>query len=150
MRHIAVETDAFGPGGAAPIEARTQNEVIAAAAARAICNAADDVDAKAVVVRTRSGWMARLLSKFRLSRPVIALTPNETVRRRIALYFGIIPLQADYPDEIDAQIAQVDRILIDGRWAEPGDLIVIGLGPRAVANGDSGSIIIHSIDQGDS
>lgn len=150
MRHIAVETDAHGPSGTVPIEARTQSELIAAAAARAICNVADDVAAKAVVVRTRSGWMARLLSKFRLSRPVIALTPNESVRRRIALYFGIIPLQADYPSAVDSQIAQADRILIEGRWAEPGDLIVIGLGPRAVANGDSGSIIIHSIDHDDS
>jgi len=145
MRHIAAETEAFGGDDTPPAASSRRNTDVACAVARSLESIADDVNAKVVVVRTRSGRMARLVSKHRLARPVIAVTPAEHVTRRMALYFGVVPVLAEQCHGLEAQIAQVEHMLAERGWAGPGDLIVIGRGPSTVAAGNSGSVTIHAI-----
>ncbi|HJX74402.1 MAG TPA: pyruvate kinase alpha/beta domain-containing protein, partial [Candidatus Deferrimicrobiaceae bacterium] len=45
--------------------------------------------AKAIVVFTRSGHTARIVSKFRPGAPVLAFTPKRSSARRMALYRGV-------------------------------------------------------------
>ena len=146
LERVAQETEAYDEHRFPLVEAGGELEV-ATAVARSICAVANDIGALAVAVWTETGTLARLVSKHRLDRPVIALTPSPTVRRRMSLYYGVIPIQADNPLEISALIAQADWVLTAGEWARPGDLVVIGFGPRSLACGDTGSIFIHTVEE---
>lgn len=59
--------------------------------ADAACRAAASLQAKAIVVFSRSGQSARILSKFRPGAPILAFTPKEASARRMALYRGVTP-----------------------------------------------------------
>lgn len=55
---------------------------------------ADQVQARLVIVATRSGNTARILSNQRGRAPIIGISDNEEVARRMCLYWGVVPLQA--------------------------------------------------------
>ena len=61
------------------------------ALARSARYLARDVGATAVVAVTESGYTAGKVAKYRPSVPVMAATPNEGVRRRLALRWGVMP-----------------------------------------------------------
>lgn len=70
-------------------------EAIASGAVRV----AQDIEAKAIVVFTHSGFSALLISKLRPFMPVVAFTPDEKVYRRLSLLWTVIPMHI--PKEID-------------------------------------------------
>jgi pyruvate kinase len=59
--------------------------------ADAACRAAASLRAKAIVVFSRSGYSARVLSKFLPEAPIIAFTPERSSACRMALYRGVEP-----------------------------------------------------------
>jgi pyruvate kinase len=59
--------------------------------ADAACRAAASLGANAIVVFSRSGYSARILSKFLPEAPIIAFTPRRSSARRMSLYRGVYP-----------------------------------------------------------
>lgn len=57
--------------------------------ARAACEMVERLGARAVVVPTRSGFTARKVAAHRPPVPILALTPEESVRRRLSLVWGV-------------------------------------------------------------
>jgi pyruvate kinase len=56
---------------------------------RAACEMADEIGAAAIVIPTLSGFTARMVARHRPRMPVIALVSDESVRRRLALVWGV-------------------------------------------------------------
>jgi len=87
---------------------------------------ARDIDAAAVVAASESGYTALKAAKFRPPIPVVASTPSESVRRRLAVSWGIIPQTADYTaDGADAVINNAVQSALDTGAAESGDTVVV-------------------------
>jgi pyruvate kinase len=105
-----------------------------------------DVGAGAVVIWAETGRLARLVSKHRLDRPVVALAASEQVQRRVRLYYGIEPVRVERADSADALIHLANRVAVGAGRAGSGDRIVIGFGPHSLAGGETGSIIIHTVE----
>ena len=57
--------------------------------ARAACDLAQRLGAAAIIVPTTSGFTAQQIARHRPPMPIIALTPNDSVRRRLSLMWGI-------------------------------------------------------------
>ena len=74
--------------------------------ARAACALADQVGAAAIVVATRSGFSARNIARHRPRVPVVALTPDESTRRRLSLVWGVTALATAWFDDTDALLAR--------------------------------------------
>ncbi|MCH7812888.1 MAG: pyruvate kinase [Planctomycetes bacterium] len=144
LGHVARETEAHDQTRRIPLKIGLDPEHVAAAVARSLANVADDVKAAAVVVWTESGRLARLVGKHRLDRPVIGLTSTPTTLRRLALYYGVIPMLAPKPAQTQDLLAAAERATACG-WAKPGDLIIIGCGPRSLIGANTGSIVIHTV-----
>jgi pyruvate kinase len=70
--------------------------------AQAACNVATRLGAAAIVVATRSGFTARKVARHRPRLPVIALTGDETVRRRLSLVWGVTALQIPWQESSEA------------------------------------------------
>ncbi|KAK9145283.1 hypothetical protein Sjap_005186 [Stephania japonica] len=54
-----------------------------------------------IVVFTRTGFMAILLSHYRPSGTIFAFTDDERVRQRLALYQGVCPIHMDFSNDAE-------------------------------------------------
>ncbi len=89
------------------------------------CHTAYSLRAKAIVAFTKSGSTAGRVSKYRPKMPVLAITPDFDVCRRLLLHWGVYPVQIPEQKSIDALFAISVRLVKEIKIARPGDLIVI-------------------------
>lgn len=113
---------------------RVQHPVKYLSTPEAVCQAAvslsRNVGAQAIVVFTESGHTAMLVGKNRPAVPIIALTPSQTITRRLALAWGIVPLEFPQVDDTDHRVNQAQDRLKHVGLLTPGQLIVIVTGDR--------------------
>jgi pyruvate kinase len=134
----------LGLRGIAPVEASVPtNEVIAAAS----CEAAAASAAVAICCFTLRGETARLLAEFRPRQPIVAFSPDQAIRRRLALYWGVVPKVMEPVKNADLMTELVsDRLLADG-LAGPGARVVLVYGSPLGVPGQTNSIRLHEIAQ---
>jgi pyruvate kinase len=116
-------------------------QAICAAGARA----ASEIRAKVVVAFTESGTTARLLSKERPDVPIVAYTPYEGIRRRMALYWGVLPKAMRTIPNTDELIRELETSLRAEKLADSGDRLVILLGAPAGTAGGTNLMKLHTI-----
>jgi pyruvate kinase len=112
---------------------------------QAVANSALELDAKAIITATESGYTARMVSKYRPKAPIIAVTPNEHVMRRMCLLWGVTPLlgvDARNTDEM-FQVA-LERAMRAG-YINFGDLVIITAGVPVGRSGTTNLIKIHHV-----
>ena len=107
----------------------------------------DDINAPLDVVWSQAGGSARYISKHRFGVPVVALSTDPAAVRRMALYFGIIPLQATIPGHFDDLPLLVDEICETHKLAEPGERAVICAGAPLGIVGVTNSLSVHTVSR---
>ncbi len=127
------------------VEHRRQPEAIG----RAACQIADTVGASAILAFTQTGGTAALVAKFRPSVPVLAVTPTQHVRRRMALFGGVHSLRVDIEGTTEAQIKSVETAVLAEGELKRGDTVVITMGSPVSAPGTTNLIKIHRLGTGD-
>ena len=87
---------------------------------------ARDIGASAVVAASESGYTALKAAKYRPSIPIVASTPSDRVRRKLALSWGIIPVTTEYTSQgADAIIQTAVQSALDTKAANGGDTVVV-------------------------
>jgi pyruvate kinase len=86
---------------------------------------ARDVGARCIVVASESGYTARKVAKYRPEVPVVATTPNEGVRRRLALSWGIHPVGVSRVGDAAELIERSVEAALDAGFATSGDTVVV-------------------------
>ncbi len=100
------------------------------AVTRAACTLAEEIGARALLVFTRSGSTAHLLSRWRPSVPAYAYTSESSTFRRLALWHGIQPALLAHTEKPDAMLTAATEDLLARRVVQHGDhVVVIGSGP---------------------
>lgn len=97
----------------ASLGAERQNDFLASpedVLAESACEIAIRIGARAIVVPTKSGFTARKIARWRPAIPIIALTPEETTRRRLNLVWGVTALTVPW--------YQDDAVVLE-RFREP-------------------------------
>jgi len=118
---------------------------IAQVIAGTACEAAMVSGAVAICCFTLRGETARLLAEFRPHVPIVAFSPDQAIRRRLALYWGVVPKVMEPVKNADLMTEMVsDRLLEDG-VAAPGDKVVLVHGSPLGVPGQTNSIRIHEI-----
>ena len=101
----------------------------AEATARGAVQAADACDAAAIVCLTQSGGSARALARLRPHRPLLAVTPDRAVQRRLGLVWGVEPvLVPEFGADFDLAVARVAELLRERRGVPAGARVVITAG----------------------
>ncbi len=116
---------------------------------RAACQIADTVGASAILAFTQTGGTAALVAKFRPSVPVMAVTPTQHVRRRMALFGGVHSLRVDIEGTTEAQILSVEAAVLAEGVLKRGDTVVITMGSPVSAPGTTNLIKVHRLGTGD-
>ncbi len=92
------------------------------------CNTAVDLNAKAIVVFTSSGQSARMVSRFRVSTPILGVASDEKVYRKLALSWGVTPMMAPVFTDTDNMLAHARVCAKECNLVKSGDIIVIAAG----------------------
>jgi pyruvate kinase len=92
------------------------------------CELARDLGAKAILASTASGTTARLLSRFRPSVPIIAVTTREDTKRRLCLVWGVESLLIHGLKSVDEMLEVVKAEAVEQGHLVPGDRLVITAG----------------------
>ncbi len=122
-------------------EARSIPEAMCEAGA----SAAAGIGATAIVAFSESGTTARLVSKQRPAAPIVAFTPHEDVRRRMALYWGVIPYTMPRIQNPDERVLEVERRLKEEKLADAGQRIVLLSGTVAGQPGGTNVMKLHEV-----
>jgi len=108
--------------------------------------AAEQIDAKFLVVFTQTGFAARLMSKFRPRAPIVALAQSTRVARRMNILWGVIPSVVAEVGEYHEQIVEkVDEFLKAKKMVQPGDRIVILMGSPIYQRARTNLLRVHQI-----
>lgn len=112
---------------------------------KATCATAADLDAKAIITATSSGYTSKAISKYRPKAPIIAATNTESVRRKLALEWGVYPVLSQLSATTDEVIDNSIASAMEGGYVEEGDLVVITAGVPVGLSGTTNLIKVHSI-----
>ncbi len=63
-----------------------------------------------VVTLTRSGYTAKMISRFKIRQPIIAVTSNPMSKRQLELVYGVVPIHYDYRQETDRILAVANKL----------------------------------------
>lgn len=115
------------------------------AAARAACQIAIQIGAKAIIAFTEGGSTAYRVSKYRPRQPILAITPSEKVMRRLSLFWGVYPVRKPIPHSLDDLFALSGAVAMEAGTATHGDLIVITAGIPLGVTGSTNLVKVHVI-----
>ncbi len=123
MRRIALQAEAALRDH--PLRMLPRPDAHVHAIVAAACTLATRVKARALVVFTRTGRTAQLVSNLRCPVPVLAVTEHAAVARRLALWWGLHSVIARFEEDTDATVIAAEDALVAAGLLAPGDVIVI-------------------------
>lgn len=109
--------------------------VVTEAIGQAAVGMAAQIEAAAIFCLTETGFTARLVSKHRPNCPILAITGQTPVTRRLCMNWGVLPIQyaGDKTDEEKVAFG-IDRAKALG-YLTSGDTVVATAGQAEIAGG---------------
>jgi pyruvate kinase len=117
------------------------------AIADAACHAARDLNARAIVAFTQSGFTARLISQERPEQPIVALTPSREVERRLAICWGVRSQLIRPVETTDEMIEEAEAALLADGTVRRGDVLVIISGSPMWVSGTTNLLKLHRVGE---
>lgn len=109
------------------------------------CKTSNQLHSKAIVAATNTGATAKLISKYRPECPILAITPNDKVRRGLNLNFGVIPKLCAVFNSTDEIIGEAKKVAKELSFANKGDDIIIAAGMPTTQTGGTNMLKIEKI-----
>jgi len=97
-----------------------------------------------IVTLTRSGYTAKMIARFKVVPPIIAVTPERRARKQLELVFGVYPVLIDYRKEKD-RILAVARKLRSMNLILDEDTVLFTAASRTSMRHASNLIEIHTV-----
>ena len=101
--------------------------------------------AEFLVAFSQSGDSARRMSRLRSPIPLLAFTPLESTRSRLALSWGVEAFLVPPVAHTDDMVLQVDKMLLELDRCRQGDLVVIVAGSPPGIPGSTNAMRVHVI-----
>ncbi len=117
------------------------------AVSHSTCAAAFDLDAKAIIAVSQSGYTARKISRFRPSAPIIAPTTSEKAYNQLAMNWGVLPTLSKMQESSDELFRHVINCAINTGMVSEGDLVVIAAGVPVGVSGNTNTMRIEHVKQ---
>ena len=121
-----------------------QGSMVARSLARVAAMVAEELDCKLILAFTESGSTARLVSSFRPHAPIAAITFNDETYRRLALWWGVVPVKSSFSASTDDMIVKGEELLKRPGLAGSGDTVLMLAGQQHTA-GATNMMRVHTI-----
>jgi pyruvate kinase len=101
-----------------------------AALAKGVWHMAEELEAKAIVVWSQAGGMARYLSQYNFRVPIYGYTSSSIASHRMALYGGVTPIYTQPPNTgtLSDWTDQVEQLIESEGITQPGDSVLLVAG----------------------
>jgi pyruvate kinase len=135
MARIADYTEKHAVGTAPDRAPRGPGTAVTRSLARVAVSVAAELECKMIVAFTESGLTATLTAGFRPRVPVVAVTGDDRVYHQLALWWGVVPVRAEFAESTDELLAIGEERLRSKGLVEKGDTILMlsGQSPAAAA-----------------
>lgn len=97
-----------------------------------------------IVSMTRSGYTARMISRFRMNTPIIALTHNPTIARQLNLSFGVTPYMSKH-DIRNRRLYDYIKDIIKMKIIGKDEVVVFTAGKYTTHPNTSNMILMHKM-----
>jgi pyruvate kinase len=128
MAHIAAEAEKEMPTFSADFTVRDQHQWQALSVSRAASFLANQLGARAIVTPTRSGRTPLYVSRSRPDMMILAPTEDERAARRMALYWGVMPMPMPTFSTLDEMLAEAEKAARTSHYIKKGDTVIITSG----------------------
>jgi pyruvate kinase len=118
---------------------------VAETVAELVCHASRELHMKLIAVFTHSGFTARLISRYRPLVPIIAFSPEEETRRRMALIWGVHPQPISDVRKVDGLASVAEKRLLEEQLVRKSDVIGIVAGTPMGIRGTTNFMKFHVI-----
>ncbi|MQS88460.1 pyruvate kinase [Companilactobacillus mishanensis] len=108
----------------------------------AVVRTAEELNINTIVTATASGYTARMISKYRPSADILAITFDELTQRGLTVNWGVNPIVTERPSNTDEMFDLASKKAQDLGFSKEGDLILIVAG---VPVGESGATNVMKI-----
>ncbi len=124
---------------------KVHNNSIVDSVSSSVVHNAEDVGAKAIVVLTETGFTARVISRYRPTQPVIALSPYDFRCRQIVLSAGCEPYIMKPVQYVAQATDQIKALLVKEKIAKKGDRVIISAGVPIGVVGSTNMMMVITI-----
>jgi len=105
-----------------------------------------EVEISAIIALTRTGYTAKLLSKSKPTVPVISISDDEQICRRLNLFWGVYPYKMTlHPNFTEEALKEIDSILVKETFLNSGDKIIITGGLPYITAGKTNFLRLHQL-----
>jgi pyruvate kinase len=115
----------------------------------AITNAASNIaraiGARALVAFSQTGDTVRRLARLHCELPLLAFTPDWSVRNQLTLSWGVETFLVDYVEHTDDMFRQVDHAMLGVGRGVAGEMVVVVAGTPANTPGSTNTLRIHQL-----
>ena len=115
------------------------------AVSHATCAMAIDVSAKCIVVNSRSGQTARMVSRFRCPVDIVGMTTTERAWRKLNLSWGVLPVLAEEFESMEVMFYHAFKKAKDVLRLSPGDNVVLTGGQIGGKKGNTNTIKVEVV-----
>ncbi|KIL43823.1 pyruvate kinase [Jeotgalibacillus soli] len=112
---------------------------------QAVAHTALNLEVNAIIAPTESGHTARVISKYRPEAPIVAVTANEGVSRRLALVWGVYPQGGHQTSTTDEMLDMAVSESLNSGCVKHGDLVVITAGVPVGESGTTNMMKVHIV-----
>lgn len=137
MFRIIKNTEEKNPNnGKAKLPLLFEEKDISDAIGKAACNLAEQINASAIITLTNSTLTAKKIAKYRPKVPIIAVTHNMHVFRRLNFIWGVTPLFINEENDFAANFDLLRPHLLKCNFIKEGSLVVFvsGLNEQSFGN----------------
>lgn len=104
----------------------SEHEYVSEGICASAAQLSNHLNASAIFVFTKRGYMASLLSRCRPSCPIFAFTDTDMVRRRMNLLWGVMPFRIDlFKDNPEATIERTFKLLQARGLIKKGEMVIV-------------------------
>ncbi|MGG1397850.1 pyruvate kinase [Bacillus salipaludis] len=112
---------------------------------QSVAHTALNLDVTSIVTPTASGHTARMISKYRPKAPIVAVTSNDSVSRRLSLVWGVYPQLGRMCATTDEMLEIAVEESVNSGIVKHGDLVVITAGVPVGEAGTTNLMKIHVV-----
>lgn len=89
------------------------------------CVGAENLDAKAIIVFSKTGKLLSMVTKRRPNVDIFVFTDSEEVKRKLMIYWSAFPFLINFDENFDLMTKKAIRMLQQKRFLVKGDRVII-------------------------
>lgn len=112
---------------------------------KAIVATARTINAKAIVAFSESGYTGRMVARYRPTRPILVITPNEHTFAQSLLIYGCEPELVPRVTRLRDAYRIMRKVLTARKAAQKGDMVVMGAGLPLGTPGETNMMLVEEV-----